>query len=124
MNTNPTLLFGLASAAAEKSGVEIKPIEREQSELRVYPNNGVGWFFVQARAPGRWYWKDEAGSDHFNRAEQAEVDNAIREGARIQLTGYRDRSLALWATWEEFEKAVNRLSVRPVGSNQRGGMTP
>jgi len=107
MNTNPTLLFGLALAAVEKSGVEIKPIEREQSELRVYPNNGAGWFFVRAYAPGRWYWKDEAGSDHFNRAEQSEVDAAIKDGARVQLVGYHDRSLALWTTWEEFERAVS-----------------
>lgn len=108
MNTNPTLVLGLAFAAAEKSGVEIKPIDRSQAELRVYPNNGAGWFFVQARAPGRWYWKDEAGSDHFNRADQSEVDAAIKDGARVQLTGYRDRSLALWITWEEFEKAVEK----------------
>ena len=108
MNTNPTLLFGLAFACAEKSGVEIKPVEREQSELRVYPNNGAGWFFVQARNPGRWYWKDEAGSDHFNRAEQAEVDAAIKDGAKVQLTGYHGRSLALWATWAEFEGAVEK----------------
>jgi hypothetical protein len=108
MNTNPTLVIGLAMQAAEKSGMEIKTIEREQAELRVYPNNGSGWFFVRACAPGRWYWKDEAGADHFNRAEQAEVDTAIKDGAKVQLTGYHDRSLALWATWEEFEKAVEK----------------
>ena len=106
MNTNPTLLFAQALAAVEKSGVEIKPVEREQSELRVYPNNGSGWFFVRAYAPGRWYWKDAAGADHFNRAEQADVDAAIVDGARVQLTGWHDRSLALWPTWAEFEGAV------------------
>ena len=106
MNTNPTLLFGLAFAYTEKSGVEIKPVDRAQAELRVYPNNGSGWFFVRAYAPGRWYWKDEAGADHFNRSEQEDVDAAIKDGARVQLTGYHDRSLALWTTWEEFEKAI------------------
>jgi hypothetical protein len=107
MNTNPTLLIGLALAAVEKFGVEIKPIERDKCELRVYPNNSAGWFFVRAYSPGRWYWKDEAGSDHFNRAEQAEVDAAIKAGAKVQLTGYRDRSLGLWKTWSEFERAVS-----------------
>jgi len=107
MNTNPTLVFGLAFAAAEKSGVEIKPGEREQSELRVYPNNGAGWFFVQARAPGRWYWQDEPGADHFNKVGQAEVEAAIIDGAKVQLVGYRGRNLALWPTWEDFERAVN-----------------
>ena len=105
MNTNPTLLFAQALAAVEKAGVEIRADER--TELRVYPNNGTGWFFVQSRAPGRWYWKDEAGSDHFNRADQAEVDAAIKDGARVQVTGYRDRSLGLWKTGSEFERAVS-----------------
>jgi len=108
MNTNPTLLFAQALAAVEKSGVEITPGDRERGELRVYPNNGAGWFFVRACAPGRWYWKDAAGSDHFNRAEQEEVDAAIADGARVQLTGSHDRSLGLWGTWEEFVKAVEK----------------
>jgi hypothetical protein len=107
MNTNPTLVCGLALATVEKSGVEIRPGDESQAELRVYPNNGSGWFFVRAYAPGRWYWKDEAGSDHFNRAEQAEVDAAITDGAKVQLTGYHGRSLAIWKTWSEFEEAVN-----------------
>ena len=68
MNLNPTLLIGVALAAVEKSG-ELRPGDRERAELRVYPGNGAGWFFVRACAPGRWYWKDEAGSDHFNRAD-------------------------------------------------------
>ena len=106
MNTNPTLLLALALAHVEKSGMEIKPIERDQSELRMYPNNGAGWFFVRASAPGRWYWKDEAGSDHFTRADQADVDAAIKDGARVQLTGWHDRSLGLWRTWAEFAGAV------------------
>ena len=108
MNKNPTLLCALALVAVEKSGVEIKPVEREKVALRVYPNNGAGWFFVRACAPGRWYWKDASGSDHFNRAEQEEVDAAIADGSRVQLTGYRDRSLGLWPTWEEFERAVEK----------------
>lgn len=106
MNTNPTLLFGLAFACAEKSGVEIKPVDRAQAELRVFPNNGAGWFFVRAYAPGRWYWKDEAGANHFNRAKQSEIDAAIKDGAKVQLVGYHEQSLALWATWEKFEAAV------------------
>jgi hypothetical protein len=106
MNTNPTLLFAQALAAVEKSGVEIKPIEREQSELRVYPNNGAGWFFVRAYAPGRWCWKEEAGANHYNKVEQSEVDAAIADGTRVQLTGYHGRPLGLWATWAEFEAAI------------------
>lgn len=106
MNTNPTLVIGLAMQVAEKSGVEIKPVEREQAEFRVYPNNGAGWFFVKAGRAGRWYWKPETGADHFLRAEQAEVDAAIKDGARVQLTGYHDRSLGLWKNWAEFEKAI------------------
>ena len=106
MNTNPTLLIGLAFETVKKTGVEIRPGDESQAELRVYPNNGAGWFFVLAHSPGRWYWKDEAGADHFNRAEQSDVDAAIKDGARVQLTGYRGQSLALWATWEEFENAV------------------
>ena len=106
MNTNPTLLIGLALESVKKSGMEISLGDESQAELRVYPNNGAGWFFVLAHSPGRWYWKDEAGADHFNRAEQSDVDAAIKDGARVQLTGYRGQSLALWATWEEFENAV------------------
>lgn len=106
MNTNPTLVIGLAMAATEKSGVELNPGDQAQAELRVYPNNGAGWFFVLARSPGRWYWKDEAGSNHFNKVSQADVDAAIADGARVQLTGYHGRSLSLWATWEAFETAT------------------
>jgi len=106
MNTNPSLLIGLAMEAVKKSEVEIHPGDESQAELRVYPNTGAGWFFVRAYAPGRWYWKDEAGADHFNRAEQEDVDAAIKDGARVQLTGYHGKSLALWRTREEFEKAV------------------
>lgn len=107
MNTNPTLVIGLALEAAKKSGVEIQPGDESQAELRVYPGNGAGWFFILAHSPGRWYWKDEAGASYFNRADQADVDAAIKDGARVQLTGYRGKSLALWRTWDEFEKAVN-----------------
>lgn len=107
MNTNPTLLIGLALAAIKKSGAEIRPGDESQAELRVYPGNGAGWFFVLAHSPGRWYWKEEAEADHFNRANQADVDAAIAAGGRVQLTGYRGKSLALWKNWEEFEKAVN-----------------
>ena len=105
MNTNPTLVVGLALGFAEKSA-ELNDADRSQAELRIYPNNGSGWFFVRACAPGRWYWKDEAGADHFNRAEQSELDAAIEDGAKVQLTGYHYRSLALWKNWEEFEKAA------------------
>lgn len=102
MNKNPTLLIGLALAQAG----EINEGDRAYAELRIYPGNGAGFFFVRANSPGRWYWMDEAGADHFNRADQAEVNSAIQEGARVQLTGNRGRSLGLWRTWEEFEKAV------------------
>jgi len=108
MNTNPTLLLAQALAHVEKSGVEIKHADRAQAELRVYPNNGAGWFFVRALAPGRWYWKDEAGADHFRRVAQTDVDAAILDGARVQLTGCRGRSLTLWRTWEEFEQEINK----------------
>lgn len=107
MNTNPTLAIGLTLATAEKSGVELRQTDRDQAELRIYPNNGAGWFFVKARSPGRWYWKDEAGADHFNRAEQSAVDAAIKDGAKVQLTGYHGKSLALWRTWAELENAVS-----------------
>jgi len=107
MNTNPTLVIGLAMVAAGKSVVDLQPGDHDQVELRVYPNNGSGWFFVRACSPGRWYWKEEPGADHFNRADQAEVEAAIIDGAKVQLVGYHGRSLALWKTWEEFEKAIN-----------------
>jgi hypothetical protein len=105
MNTNPTLVIGLALGCAGKYA-DLNDADQSQAELRVYPNNGAGWFFVRVCAPGRWYWKDEAGADHFNRAEQADLDAAIEDGAKVQLTGYHGRSLALWATWEEFEGAT------------------
>ena len=107
MNTNPSLAISLALETVKKSVAEIRPGDESQAELRVYPNNGAGWFFVLAHSPGRWYWKEEAGADHFNRAEQADLDAAITAGARVQLTGYHGKSLALWRTWEEFEKSMS-----------------
>lgn len=103
MNRNPTLLLNLALSRVD--GVEAG--DRAYAELRLYPGNSAGYFFVRQRAPGRWYWLDEAGADHFNRARQAEVDEAIEAGARVQLVGNRGRSLGLWRTWEEFETAVD-----------------
>lgn len=108
MNINPSLIMGLALAHAEKQpGAELRPGDKDQAELRLYPNNGSGFWFIRAYSPGRWYYKDEVGADHFNRAEQSDVDAAIKDGARVQLTGYHGKSLALWRTWEDFEKAVS-----------------
>ncbi|MFA5168744.1 MAG: hypothetical protein WC530_09470 [Candidatus Omnitrophota bacterium] len=109
MNTNPTLVIGLAMQSAGKSGAELKPGDQDQVELRVYPNNGAGYFFVIAKKPGRWYWKDEPRADHFRNIDQTELDDAIQVGARVQLTGYHGRSLVLWRTWAEFERSVKSV---------------
>jgi len=98
MNRNPTLLLDLALSRVAGAG----DADRAYAELRLYPGNSAGYFFVRQRAPGRWYWLAEAGADHFNRARQAEVDEAIEAGARVQLVGNRGRSLRLWRSWEEF----------------------
>ena len=102
MNTNPTLLIGLALSRAGA----INETDRAYAELRIYPGTGAGFFFVRANSPGRWYWMDEAGADHFTRADQGDVDNAIQDGGRVLLTGNRGRLLTLWRTWEDFEKTV------------------
>lgn len=106
MNTNPSLVIGLAMDYAAKNGATLTAQDHQYAELRVYPNAGAGCFFVRAHSPGRWYWKDESGSDHFNRADQAELDAAIAAGARVQLVGTRASQLALWRTWQAFEKEM------------------
>lgn len=107
MNTNPALVMELALAYAKKvTGAELLPGDEQQAELRVYPNNGSGCWFIRGYAPGRWYWKEKVSADHFNRADIEEIEAAITAGARVQLVGYHGRSLAIWRTWEEFEKAV------------------
>ena len=104
MNRNPTLLLDLALFRVAGAG----DADRAYAELRLYPGNSAGYFFVRQRAPGRWYWMDEAGADHICRASQSEVDEAIEAGgARVQLTGNRGRSLGFWRTWGEFETAVD-----------------
>lgn len=110
MNTNPALVMGLASAfarrQAEESGRPLNPYESDRLELRVYPQNGSGYWFVLGHAPNRWYWKDEAGADHFNRADAAELESAIGEGARVQICGSRGESHGVWKTWADFCAAV------------------
>lgn len=105
MNANPTLALGLAITYMEESS-GLGEADRAYAELRVYPAVGAGYYFVRGRSPGRWYWMDKAGADHFNRADQTEVDAAIRDGVRVQLLGQRGQGLALWRTWGEFEKCV------------------
>jgi len=110
MNTNPSLAIGLAMEAVKKSGTEVRLGDESQSELRVYPNNGSGYFFVEACLPGRWLWRPEVGASYNNRlrpSDMKQLEDAIAAGARVQLTGYHGKSLALWRTWDEFEKAVN-----------------
>ena len=104
MNTNPTLLI---AQALERAG-DITQDDKKYAELRIYPQNGAGWFFVSAKNTGKWYWKDEPGADYFVRAAQAEFEQAIQDGARVQLIGSRGRSLALWRNWKDFAEAMGK----------------
>lgn len=108
MNSNPSLVLGLAVEHVKKSGVELHPVEQsgQQIELRVYPNNGSGYWFVRGYQAGRWYFMEESGAAHFNRADLAELEAAIGDGARVQLVGYHGRPLATWRTWGEFEEEI------------------
>jgi hypothetical protein len=107
MNINPSLAVALALAHAERSQT-LSDYDRKYAELRVYPGDaGEGCFFVSARAPIRWYWRDAPKSDHFNAADTNVLMDVILEGAHVQLTGDRGRNLTLWMNWEDFENEVN-----------------
>jgi len=105
MNINPSLLAGLAMAAAERRG-ELSPADRRYAELRVYPETGgAGYYFIMIERPARWYWKDEPSADHFTQADMETLAAEI-EKSHVQIVGDRGRSVALWNTWGEFEAAI------------------
>jgi hypothetical protein len=114
MNTNPTLILGLAQQWAEveanRSGRRLTPADLDQAELRVYNPSGSGFHFVRAMSPGRWYYKADADADGFTRADQAALDAAVAAGARVQFCGYHYRPLGTWPTWAAFEAALNPAS--------------
>jgi len=112
MNTNPTLIMGLAMVYAYKdalkeTGEPIQRSERQRMSVRIYPDDTGGYYFVTVRNAGRWYWIDNAGADHYTRAEVDRVEGAIKSGARVQITGGRGRSYGIWPTWGEFCDAVD-----------------
>ena len=108
MNTNPSLLLGLAEKYLEGKGVELKPVEKNDIELRVYTKTGSGYFFVRGSGAGRWYTKDSFDSDHFSRADEEDVSSAIEGGGQVQVVGYRSRPLATWETWAKFVDEINK----------------
>ena len=112
MNTNPTLIMALATAYATQEalteiGEPIHKAERARLTVRIYPDDTGGYYFVSARNAGRWYWIDNAGADHFTRAEVDRVEGAIKSNARVQITGGHGRSYGVWPTWREFAVAIN-----------------
>lgn len=114
MNLNPSLMLGMAGAWAAKTR-ELRPGDESNLELRIYQNNGSGYWFVRAMQAGRWYYKEEADSDHFQRAEMSEIAEAVEAGARVQLVGYHSQSLGVWRNWEEFEAAVGTEGLAEAG---------
>ncbi len=106
MNTNPALLLALALSV-----VDATEQDRQCAELRIHPGNGAGYYLAQARQPGRWYWRESSDADHFNRAEQAELDDAIDHGVHVVLTGNRGCVLRLWHGWGEFSGLVITITV-------------
>jgi hypothetical protein len=102
MNTTPNLVIALALAWAEKHAPDLNASDRKYAELRVYPaDRTTGYFFVPAKAPARWYWKDEPGAEFYSRASVDDLLADVAGGARVQLIGDHGRSLALWKSWTD-----------------------
>jgi len=111
MNTNPTLVMGLAMDYAERTAAgrgdgTLNKYARERMELRVYPQTGSGYWFVTGHSAGRWYYKEEPDADHFSRAEMSELEAAIAAGVRVQVCGARGESYGLWKSWQAFAAEV------------------
>jgi len=111
MNINSSLLIGLAMQQAQaRHGSGLTPGDIQAAELRIYePGDGSGYWFVRASSPGRWYYMPECGADGFRRADLDAMGAAVAAGARVQLVGYHGRSLALWRTWDDFEREMSAL---------------
>ena len=111
MNTNPTHIMGTAMVYAYKKNITeycepIQRAERARMSVRLYPDDTSGYYFVTARNAGRWYWIESAGADHFTRADVNRVEETIKSGGRVQITGGRGRSYGMWSTWGDFEAAM------------------
>jgi len=107
MNTNPSLVTGLAVAYCQKaSDIALMPTDRDQMQVRVYESTGGGFFFVGAQTPARWYYKEVQDADHFCCADQEALADVVAAGGAVQITGYRFRPIATWNSWEQFAKAM------------------
>jgi len=78
----------------------------QRTELRVYDAEGSGYHFARAAQAQRWYYRESTGAEHFCRADQADLDEAIAAGATVQLCGPQGQSLGLWPSWGDFADAL------------------
>lgn len=95
---------------AERGSDVLSDKDRGYLEVRIYPNNGSGYFFTQGKRARRWYWQEQAGADHCNRAEVEDVADLLGDGVKVQVCGGRGESYGVWDSWGEFEEKLKAES--------------
>lgn len=105
-NYNPTLLHGQVLAWLTRSGVDVPEHEQRWIELRVYPPDGAGFYFVRGMSALKWYRDNDPTDGHFNNCSLEDVEEAIKNNGRVQVVGSRGKSYGVWDTWNDFEKAI------------------
>ena len=110
MNLNSGFVAGVVlqwcEREAERLDLVLAGKSRGRVEVRVYPFNGSGYYFVQVRQAKRWYFMPEAGADHFNKAAVDEVAGCLEDGGKVQVLGPRGDVCGMWDCWEAFVAEV------------------
>lgn len=110
MNLNAALIHAHALAYAEKkaeaAGEPLRAHEKQRIDLRVYTQDGEGFYFIPGYSPGKWYYDETPGDGHYNNCNIEDVEAAITAGGKIQIVGERGVSLGLWSVWANFAQEV------------------
>lgn len=105
-NHNPTLILGQSQSWLLAQGHDIPEHQLRDIEVRIYPQDGAGYYFVRGHAALKWYFKSDPNDNHFTACGTDDVDGAIKSNGRVQIVGYHGRSYGVWRTWAEFAEAV------------------
>jgi hypothetical protein len=115
VNLNSGFVAGVVLSWCEREADRLDLVlagrSRGRVEVRVYPHNGSGYFFVQVRQAKRWYFMPEAGADHFVKASVEELESCLAAGGMVQVMGPKGQVCGSWTCWDDFVYEVVKGGV-------------